>query len=105
MFGQHLSTQVNFCSLCQDVDHSHQQCEMHAWGALNDMKKEAQQFKSIHTLKATSVHLINMNSWDTAVKKLPLDATKEQLSRFIQCDLCKKSPKSFSRILHEIKGV
>ena len=60
---------------------------------LNELKTEAQQIKSMHTLQSTFVRLTNMDNWENAKEKLPGYAN--QLSRFLQCDLRKNVPSNF----------
>lgn len=62
---------------------------------LQELKIEAQNIKSLITLKTTFVRLTNMGTWENATEKLPGFASEEQLSRFIQCDLRKNVPSMF----------
>ena len=63
--------------------------------SLAELKKEANSFKQLATLKKNFVKLTNSTSWDDAVAKFPLFACEVELRKFTLLDLSKGIPSSF----------
>ena len=64
--------------------------------SLAELKTESSHIKQLHCLRIAFVRLTNADSWDSAKEKFPQFATDEQLLQFINLDLKKAIPKSFS---------
>ena len=72
--------------------------------SLNDMQREATKLKQQLALKLAFVKLTNVQSWEEAQEEFPHFATEEQLSRFMQVDVKKNIPKSFTDFCHRARN-
>ncbi len=71
--------------------------------SLSELQTEANQLKQQMALKSAFVKLTNSETWERAQEMFPHFATEEQLTRFLNSDLKKSIPKTFSDFCHRAK--
>ncbi len=71
--------------------------------SLSELQTEANKLKQQMALKSAFVKLTNSETWERAQEMFPHFATEEQLTRFLNIDLKKSIPKTFSDFCHRAK--
>ena len=72
--------------------------------SLSELQREANCIKQKIALKTAFTTLTNVDSWDEAMDKFPHFATDDHLDRFINVDIRKNIPKTFTDFCQRAKN-